>query len=117
MDTAEKVQICKLVALAIMVDVQMTEEEITFLDKLMTQYELTDEQRRDVQNRNFDDDPEQLASEVVSAGGRDVLLTELARAVMADGALVAEEIRLLARVGAALGVTGDDVQAALDAAG
>ncbi|MCA9523849.1 MAG: TerB family tellurite resistance protein [Myxococcales bacterium] len=109
MATPEQIQICKLAALAIMVDVQLTDTEIEFLDRLMDRYQLTEAERADVRGRNFDDDPAELAREIQSKTGRDELVQELTGAVRADGGFDDAEKLLVQRVLGALGLTENEL--------
>lgn len=114
MATPEQIQICKLAALAIMVDVQLTDTEIEFLDRLMDRYGLTDAERTDVRSRNFDDDPAELAREIQSKTGREDLIQELTGAVRADGGFDDAERLLVQRVLAVLGLTENELTERLE---
>ena len=104
MDINDKVQICKVVAQAILADGQLTDAEHEFLTKLMDKYELDGDQRKDVMARNIDDDPASLAEGVTEFNTKNELLVELAMAVAADGELQKTERDLLESVAGALDV-------------
>ncbi len=110
MDVANKVDICKVVAQAILSDAQVTDEERAFLEKLMTRYELDPAQRKDVFLRNLGDDPAELVRGIVDPAAREETLRELTRAVATDGVLAAEEEDLLGRVAQVLGIPADKVE-------
>jgi uncharacterized tellurite resistance protein B-like protein len=109
METNEKVQICKVVAQAILADGQLTDAERELLNKLMDRYELTKEQRKDVMARNLGDDPAALAEGIASFETKNELLVELAMAVAADGRLSPAERQLVSSVAAAVGVAEAEV--------
>ena len=110
MDIQDKLGICKLVAHAILVDGQLTDSERDLLDKLMDRYGLDEAQRKEVRNRNIDEDPLALAGEV-SAAGQDELLKEVANAICVDGEAVGAEKNLISCVARALGLGEDEAQA------
>ena len=110
METSDKIQICKVIAQAILADVQITDEERAFLDKLMDRYELDFEQRKDVLARNMDDDPVEIAKEISSMESKDELLKELIDAVRVDGEIAPAEIKLVERVGTAIDVSPEEVK-------
>ena len=109
MEMDDKVQICKLVALAIMIDSQITDTEFDFLDKLMDNYGLNEEQRHSVRQRNFDDDPQELAKSLTDAGSKHELIKELASAVILDGELSPIEKNLIAKVAVTVGVSNEEL--------
>jgi uncharacterized tellurite resistance protein B-like protein len=114
METKDKVQICKVIAQAIMADAQITDDERAFLDKLMDQYGLDEGQRRDVMNRNMDDDPAAMASEITGLESKDALLGELLSAIAADGKVAPQERNLLEKVAGAIGMTKEEVDMVLE---
>lgn len=114
MELTDKLQICKVITRAIMADVRITDDEREFLYKLMDRYELTEEQRTDVLNRNMDDDPAEMAKEITSLESKDELLTELLTAVAVDGEVAPSEITYVKKVGAAIGVSDADVDMMLE---
>jgi len=109
METADEIRICKVVAQAILADGQLTDEERTFLAKLMDRYGLDEEQRKDVMARNIDDDPAALAEGISEFDTVNELLVELAMAVAADGEITGSERDLLESVAGALGVESADL--------
>ncbi len=104
MDMEEKVQICKIVALAILSDAQITDTEHDFLTGLMSRWELSEDQKKQVLARNIGDDPRELLRTLPSSDGVDDLLGELVQAVAVDGEVSGVEREVLAQVGEALGV-------------
>ncbi len=109
METSEKIQICKVVAQAILADGQLTDSEHELLSKLMDRYELDAEQRRDVMARNIGDDPVALTEGISGFETKNELLVELAMAVAADGRLSPAERGLLSSVASAVGVGEDEL--------
>jgi uncharacterized tellurite resistance protein B-like protein len=114
METNEKIQICKVIAQAIMADVQITDEERAFLDKLMDRYELDEEQRKDVLNRNFDDNPADMARDITSLESQDAMLRELLTAIAVDGDVAPAEKSLVRKVGEAMGMSAEEVDLVLE---
>ena len=116
METIDKVEICKLVAGAIMADLQITDTEREFLDKLMERYELSDSQRQTVLARNIDESPEAALEQLASEEARNELLVELALAVAVDGEISRPERDILDRVAKVLDVTEEEMALMLKAA-
>lgn len=116
MDLKDRIQICKIVAQAILVDVQITDAERDLLYKLMDKYNLDDEQRKEVIARNIGDDPGQMAAEIVDSESKNELMVELALAVATDGEISSSERVLLEKVAAALKIEKDDLEMMLKAA-
>jgi tellurite resistance protein len=104
METDEKIQVCKVVAQAILADGQLTDSERETLNRLMDRYGLDADQRKDVMARNIGDDPAALAEGISGFETKNELLVELALAVAADGELRPSERQLLSSVAAAVGV-------------
>lgn len=116
MELEDKLAVCRVVAQAILSDGAVTDEEMAVLDKLMDRYELSDEQRKEVRNRNLGDDPGNLVRQV-SEGARADLIAEMAKAIAVDGEVAKVERRLIGQVAAVMGVTSEQVDAAIAAAG
>ena len=114
MDINDKIQICKVIAQAIMADIQITDAEREFLDKLMDRYELNEEQRTDVMNRNFGDNVAEMAQGIESMESQNELLTELIKAIEVDGVIAEAEKKLVHRVGAAMEMSEDEVNLLLE---
>ncbi len=110
MDIRDKVAICKVVAQAILSDAQITDDERKFLDKLLDRYQLDAAQRKDVLNRNIGDDPAALVGKLGDEKARKTMLRTLAQAVATDGVFAAEEEKLVARVGAVLGIAPAEIE-------
>jgi uncharacterized tellurite resistance protein B-like protein len=116
MEQKDKIQICKVVAQAILADAQITDSERELLEKLMDRYELDDDQRKEVLNRNLDDDAAAMASEISAEEPKNELLVELAMAVAVDGEIAKSERELLDRVAEALSIAKPDLELLLGAA-
>jgi len=114
MDRNDQIQICKVIAQAIMADAQITDEEHEFLTKLMDRYELDEAERKDVMNRNMDDDPAAMAREIGGLESKDELLGELLEAISADGKVAPQEKALLETVGKAIGMTSAELEMVLE---
>jgi uncharacterized tellurite resistance protein B-like protein len=104
METKDKIQICKVVAQAILSDGQITDSEHEFIQKLMDKYALSPDDRKEVLARNIDDDAAGMAGEVTVFDSQNELLTELALTVVVDGEIAAAEKNLLKRVAKAMNV-------------
>ena len=102
MELNDKIQICKVVAQAILADGQLTDTESEFLADLMNRYELTDEQRKEIMARDIDDDPGALAKQVTDRESQNQLVVELAMAIASDGEFSSSEKQLLNKVAAAM---------------
>ena len=111
MDIQDKMGICKVVAHAILVDGQLTDEERALLDRLMDRYGLDEAQKSEARNRNINDDPLKLAAEV-SAARHEELLKEIANAICVDGEAVGAEKNLLSSVARSIGASEEEADAA-----
>jgi uncharacterized tellurite resistance protein B-like protein len=100
----DQVQICKVVAQAILADAQLADSERALLNDLMDRYGLDAAERKDVMARNLGDDPAALAAGVEAADAKNALIVELAMAVSVDGGLAKTERQLIDEVATALGV-------------
>jgi uncharacterized tellurite resistance protein B-like protein len=116
MDLEDKIQICKVVARAVLADGQLTDTELSFLDRLMGKYGLDDEQRKDVMARNIDDDVVEMTEQISGLESKDALLSELAKAVAVDGEVSSSEKSLLSDVAQALGVEQDELDKLVETA-
>jgi uncharacterized tellurite resistance protein B-like protein len=114
MDKNDQIQICKVIAQAIMADAQITDEEHEFLTRLMDRYELDEAQRKDVMNRNMDDDPAAMVKEIGGLESKDELLGELLSAIAVDGEVAPQEKALLQTVGKAIGMTPEELEMVLE---
>ena len=112
----DQVQICKVVAQAVLADGQIADSERKLLDELMDRYALDDAERKDVLARNIDDDPTALAAGIEALDTKNALIAEVVMAIAADGALSKAERDLISEVATALGVAQDEVEAAIKAA-
>ena len=104
MDMMDKVQICKIVALAILSDARITDTEHAFLQGLMSSWKLCDDDREAVLNCNMDDDPKDLLWTLSSGEGEEELMSKLVQVVAVDGEISASERNLLVQVGDSLGL-------------
>jgi uncharacterized tellurite resistance protein B-like protein len=116
MDKADKIEICKIVASAILADAQITDTEYELLNKLMDRYGLSDEDKKTVLARNIGDGLEASVAKLKEDGIENELLVELALAVAVDGEISSSERKLLDRVAEALDVSNDDLELMLKAA-
>lgn len=114
METKDKIQICKVVAAAIMSDAKLTDKEMEFLGKLMDRYELDKDQRREVMGRNADDDPEAMVQEITGMESKDELMGELLEAIAVDGEVSKSEKRLVTKVGRGLGMSDEEISLVLE---
>ncbi len=111
-----KIEICKIVAQAVLSDARITDSERDFLTKLMDRYELTDTARKEILARNIGEDVTELLESVADDEARNELLVELALAVAVDGEISSSERALLGRVAEVLKVSDEDLKLMLDAA-
>ncbi|MBN2530817.1 MAG: TerB family tellurite resistance protein [Deltaproteobacteria bacterium] len=109
MEISEKIQICELVAQAILADGQITDDERAFISALMDKYELSDEQKQKVMQRNIDDDPAKLVEGITAFESKNQLIVEVVMAVAADNKLTKTEQELLSTVATAIGIEQSDM--------
>ncbi|MBN2342000.1 MAG: TerB family tellurite resistance protein [Deltaproteobacteria bacterium] len=109
MEIREKIQICEVVAQAILADGQITDSEKNFMNSLMDKYELTDDQKKQVMARNIGDDPAQMVKGISGFESTNQLIVELVMAVAADDKLTKTEQNLLNTVAEAIGVDQSDM--------
>ncbi len=110
MEESEKIKICTAVAQAILADGQITDDEHRFIGALMDRYELSDDQRKEVMQRNIGDDPATLVEGITSFESKNELIVELVMAVAADNELTKTEMLLLNTVADAIGVAKSDME-------
>ncbi len=116
MEIKDKIQICKVVAQAILADAQITDSERDLLNTLMARFELNPDQKEEVLARNIEDNPAEMAKEITSFESQNQLLIELALAVAVDGEISPPERALLNKVAKELGVNTEDLDTMLKAA-
>jgi len=110
MDMEEKVQICKIVALAIISDARITDAEYDFLHSLMSRWGLSEDHKKQVLARDIGEDPRHLLRSLTSNDSVDELLGELVQAVAVDGEISGSERRLLSQVSEALEIDGEQLE-------
>ncbi len=116
MNREDEIQICKIVAQAILADTRITDQEEELLTKLMDRYNLDDATRKSVMARDIGEDPAEAIRTLRSADAKNELIVELALAVAADGEISSSEMRLMTRVADALKISSDDLELMLKAA-
>ena len=110
MEQKDKVQICKVVAQAILADGQLTDSEREFLDTLMNIYGLSGEEKNDVMARNIGDDPAELAAEITEYQSKNELMVELAKAIASDGELSSSEREFIKKIAEEIGVEESEIE-------
>ena len=116
MDMKNKVEICKIVAQAVLSDARITDSESEFLGKLMDRYEITAEVRKEILAQNIGDDLTELLGGLGDEEAKNELLVELALAVAVDGEISSSERKLMNRVAEALDISSEDLDLMLKAA-
>lgn len=116
MDIKDRVQICKVVAQAILVDAQITDSERELLETLMNKYELSEDQKREVLARNIGDDPVAMVREINGVEPINELIVELALAVAVDGEVSSSEMALMAKIAQIFDITPAELDLMLKAA-
>ena len=116
MEMKTKVEICKIVAQAVLSDARITDSEYEFIGKLMDRYEIDEAAKKAILAQNIGDDLTALLREFSDEEARNELLVELALAVAVDGEISSSERALLGRVAEALQVTEADLNLMLQAA-
>lgn len=116
MNREDQIQICKIVAQAILADTRITDTEEALLVKLMDRYDLDDATRKEVMARDIGEDPTEAIQALRSADAKNELIVELALAVAADGEISSSERKLMSRVAEALDISSEDLDLMLKAA-
>lgn len=116
MPIQDRIQICKVVAQAILADAQITDAERQLLEQLMDRYGLDASQKKEVLSRNLDDDPTAMVQAIEGLASRNELIVELALAVAVDGAIAAQEHTLLLQVAKVLNFTEPELDLMVKAA-
>ena len=116
MKIEDKVQICKIVAQAIIADARITDSEHDFITKLMDRYEIAADKRQEILSQNIGADPAEAIGLLKSDDSKNELLVELALAVAVDGEISSSERKLLGRVASVLGISDADLELMLKAA-
>ena len=110
MDAHDKLQICRLVMMAISADNKIVDAEFDLLDRLMAHYGLTTAEQIDVRRRNFDFNPKRITQEIVDPQARDEAISALALAVAVDGEVLESEYLLVQSVGQTLGLSESQIE-------
>ncbi len=116
MELTNKIEICKIVARAILADTRITDSECEFLNKLMNRYNIGEDDRQTILSCNVDDDLTSLIMNLTDDDARNELLVELALAVAVDGEISSSERVLLSRVAKTLNISEEDLNLMLEAA-
>ena len=116
MNREDQIQICKIVAQAILADTRITDTEEEFLSKLMDRYDLDDTTRNSVMARDIGEDPAVAIEALRSEDAKNELIVELALAVAVDGEISSSERKLMNRVAEALDISSEDLDLMLKAA-
>lgn len=110
METYDRLQICRLVSMAIAADGEVVDSELELLDRLMDYYEIERDDRMRIMRREHDFNPAVLTREVRTEEGKAELLGALALAIAVDGKIVEQERWLIDRVASTLGVADAEVE-------
>ncbi|MCA9522604.1 MAG: TerB family tellurite resistance protein [Myxococcales bacterium] len=110
MEAYDRLQICRLVSMAIAADGEVVDSELELLDRLMDYYQVDRDERMRIMRREYDFDPTVLTREVKSEEGKAELLGALALAISVDGKIAEPERWLIDRVAATLGVPDAEVE-------
>lgn len=94
---------CLLVSKVLVADGRMTDDERAFLDEVMRQWSLTDEERRRVIDLEGWDEAEPIAR-ALSVDDKRALLSRMMDAASADGKLSPLEMKALQSITTALGL-------------
>ncbi len=107
MTREDQIQVCKLVAQAIFIDGQLTDNEMQMFDRLLTHFEITPAEKKIIVARNLDDDVRAMAQAIQGEDGKTEALVQLAQAITADGHTTGSERDILHRCADAMGIPPD----------
>ncbi len=110
MKREDQIQVCKLVAQAIFIDGQLTDNEMQMLDKLLAHFEITKEEKKDILARNIDDDVAAMAALIEGDDAKKEALVQLAQAISVDGSISRSERGLLVRCAEAMGFSTETMR-------
>jgi uncharacterized tellurite resistance protein B-like protein len=110
MEIQDKIQICKLVCQAILVDGIVTDDEMELIDKLMDKYDLNDAQKKEVKGRNVDDNSVAMASTLKSQEAKEIVIKEISNAISVDGILSNQEKELIKSVSKMLKINIENIE-------
>ena len=116
MQRSDKVNICKLVAYTVLSDLKLTPDESDILERLMSHFELTPDERRAAFQVFPNDNPVDYVKDIEDEDSKTVALKSLAMAVGADSEIADEEREIATSVGTALGFGEAKIASILKAA-
>jgi len=111
MDIRDKINICTVVARAILVDDKVTDAEHRFVSDLIKRYGLDQKQRMEVLAHRVEGDGSEAAGRITDPEARKDLLRELVSVVALDGEIAPQERQLVARVAKAVGASEKEADA------
>lgn len=100
----EEIRICKMAAQTILRDGRITDAEMQLIDRLISGFGMTPEERRDILARNIDDDITVMARSFSESPARKEALLRMCEAVAVDGKVTPSERSLLLKCAAAMNV-------------
>jgi len=104
MTREDQIQVCKLVAQAIFIDGQLTDNEMQMFDRLLAHFGITPAEKKLIVARNLEDDVAAMAREIRSEEARHEALVQLAQAITADGHTTTSEREILVRCAGAMDI-------------
>ena len=113
MTREDQILVCKLVAQAIFIDGQLTDNEMQLFDRLLKHFEITPAEKKIIVARNLEDDVAAIAGAIQSEEARNEALLQLAQAILADGQATGSERDILHKCAKAMGFSDEKVQEVL----
>jgi uncharacterized tellurite resistance protein B-like protein len=110
MTREDQIQVCKLVAQAIFIDGQLTDNEMQLFDRLLKHFEITPAEKKIIVARNVEDDVAAMAQAIQGEDGKTEALIQLAQAISADGRTTGSERDILQKCARAMGVSDEKLR-------
>jgi len=110
MTREDQILVCKLVAQAIFIDGQLTDNEMQLFDRLLTHFEITPAEKKIIVARNLEDDVTAMAAAIQSDEARHEALVQLAQAISADGHTTGSERDILGKCAKAMGFSEEKMK-------
>lgn len=108
MELEDKLKLCKIVGILLLVDGKLHDEEVQFMGELMDKLDMSDDQRNEVMDR-IDESNEVLGDTADLVEHAEALLEALQEASRVDGVISGSEADLIQMVTKVLEENGADI--------